>query len=653
MSGNRLKVYLFLLAILLNVIYLLPVLDSPYLGDDSWSESSVKGLVLLSDTNLLDVCWNAEKEFLKSGRWYPLAVYYHLMFYYLDQHLYKATVIFLIVVNILAFGYLVKVITSSDSAALTAIVLSPLFLQIRQYHDAILSYYCLMQVEFLFLVLSLICFARYLRESRTIFLLMSLLSYTVCLLTYEASYTFWILHALLAYLHFGRRSLRRIIGVTSPFLIAASINLGISLLVRAWSGMVYEGVSVNLSPTAWLQAFLKQVFAAVPLSYFFARGVEHSLEYARTYFMQDLIGICAFWAVLWGLVWHFAFGEDKPQTTDSPDPLIWIGLGLWIVPAIMVSFSVKYQNELRWGLAYLPVYLSSFGVIMIVVYASQRLYFAAVRLPGPGTMVALTVTTLLGVITCGITYNTNRAIIEKFNLTENYPRQVIENALRGRLMQNVPEGSVVLCSLPIRGWDSPAFYSMHSGSTVQVVRTAGFPHETQIGNSRVENAFACWEVAGASHCYDFRNSHAAAGCMQAQLEGVRWPALYRSISAAGAARQAFFLKYDALARGVGYAVSGRMVDLKADNHHISCVSADSVRVYVAFPFDYQKGSTMIAGNWIDRETYRTSGCFNFQENDLLPISEDPHGRLYELPQPPGGKLFEPASILATIAPRNR
>ena len=47
------------------------------------------------------------------------------------------------------------------------------------------------------------------------------------------------------------------------------------------------------------------------------------------------------------------------------------GVLYWFIPAMILMFSAKYQDELRLGFAYLPLYFQNFGLVIIVttVYA--------------------------------------------------------------------------------------------------------------------------------------------------------------------------------------------------------------------------------------------------------------------------------------------
>lgn len=658
-NRRTIMVYLTLLAILLNIITLLPVLDSPFLGDDSWRESLLPGTLSLSRVSLVENSWNTLKDFTKSGRWYPLVLYYHAVFYYLDRYTYKLLVIVLIIADIAAFAYFVKLVTHSNSVALICILLSPLFFQFRLYHDPILSYYFMMQLQLLLIFMSLVFFVVYRRGNSRKFLVLSVTAYTVCLLIYEAAYTYWIMHALVVYLcpRETDTSARKIVESVSPFVAVVLLNLGITLLVRAKFGCHYEGVGLNLAFGACSKTFLKQISAALPLSYFITAGkFGYWFEYCRQYFITEILGICVFWVILWWAAADFfrrqprgfANNSNSADIRDTVRCMVVLGLGLWILPSLLVALSGKYQLELTWGLGYLPVYLSEFGAIMLVVAMVVSLYHwvrdshNAARNFVVGTVAAI------GCVVLAVNYGFNRIVIQGYNSDGYYQRQLVESALRCGLMRTVPNESDLICGLPIRGWNSPAFYRMHAGLTLQVVAPSGFPRDEELGNSRIEQAFAGYEIEGARGVYDFKGPQKDADFVsgyRVKFIGLGRPILVKMFEKKNESRKVFFLKYEAQSKGLGYAVLAEVCRLKADNGAILSVSSDRIYIYVGVPFGYKYSKILITGSWIDNSLL-PGGSLQFTDSDLQLIGADAHGRLYSVPQSLMRKYIDPLSVIA-------
>ena len=638
MSRRNLFVGLVVFVALVNVVSLLPLLNSPYLGDDAWCESTLKGLVELSGISLPSLCWNVVIDYVRDGRWYPAIVYYYPVFYYLDRYLYKVATLLFILSNIGAFGFFVYLTTSSRSAGLISALLPPLFFQLRFYHDPMLSYYFLMQVEFLLIVLSLILFTLYLRKERKGYLLGSLATYALSMLVYEAFYGFWVMHVIIAYFHFGTSQVRKIARAVVPFFLLFILNACMILVIRHAFVIHYEGIQLNLVFKDWLLAFLKQVVAAVPLSYFLLTDAfSDTLAYASEYFANDVFSMVCLWTLAWVFAGLYCSAARGARASINLKPLILLGLGFWILPAPIVTLSAKYQKELTWGLGYLPVYVSCFGLMMLATFAVMQVY---VGLHGLGNKVRVGILAGIGTvvcIVCAINYNNNRVVIRAYNFGEHYHRELIEQAMENGLMQGVPDGSHVICGGPVRSWDSPAFFKMHSGLALQVTRPEGFSCDVHLGVTRPEQAFAAYQVPGSPHTYRF-SKRGNGKCFllnyKAAFEGFEGPILTAVESPAPdtKSRQAFFLKYEAQGQGLGYAVLGRLVTLKADNKNIAALASDRLYIYVGIPLGYPYRGICVSGSWADPSFVRPPRSFQITEKDLKMIQEDSHGKVFKLPR---------------------
>ncbi len=113
-------------------------------------------------------------------------------------------------------------------------------------------------------------------------------------------------------------------------------------------------------------------------------------------------------------------------------------------------------------------------------------------------------------------------------------------------------------------------------------------------------------------------------------------------------RLVFFLKYEARSPGLGYAVLGRLVSLKADNAEISALASDRVYIYVGIPLGYPYRGICVAGTWADRDFFRSSKSFQFTEKDLELIQSDAQGKLFKLPRERMAREVDPRSIVVTM-----
>jgi hypothetical protein len=655
LSRSRVGAYLILLALLLNLTNLLPVLQSPFLGDDAWRESCIRGVASLTNTTLGEISWSATKDFIRDGRWYPLVVYYYATFYYLDLFSYKATEVGFVLINILIFSYLVQLVARRKSFFLMTLLVAPIVFQFRFYHDPILSYYYLMQLEFLLLNASLIFFIWFLGNYRRVNLILSIVLFTLALLVYEAFYSFFAMYALVAYTQLGSNQKKLIIKFTAPFFLVALVNVGITLVIRAYFHTSYEGTTLSLQFWPWFTAFCKQVLASVPLSYFYSFGrSDQLLGYIEEHLLSQVLVITAFWMTLWCFAWDFTSREESKVRGERLKDLGIVGLGFWILPAILVTLSAKYQRELKWGLGYLPVYVSSFGLLMLLMMVMASMDGALKRMKRFSRRTLVIATALLGGTLVGLNFTHNNIVVQGYNDAEHYHWSLMKEALEEGLMKGLEEGSFIVFGPPVRSWDEAAFYRMYSGLTLQVVKPPGFEMDNLLGSNSYKAAFQDYLIDSGSPCvYDFMRSTVPktkfAG-YSAEFEGTQGVVVRRNVKPNNDVYRpnVFFVKYEAEARDLGYVALAHLTKLKTvDEIQVSAV-ADSIRIYVRTPERKANNRILISGNWIDPVSMKITGALLLGEKDLSLVAAGNKGKILEFPRALVEKGVDPNSIVATL-----
>lgn len=645
------SLWLLLLVITVNAIALAPVLKSPYLGDDSWRESTLSGIARLTGTDLLSLSWNTVEDFTRSGRWYPLVIYYYPIFYYLDHFQYKFLIVCLVLLNVLLFGWLARSITSSTGWGLAAMALSPFVVQLRFYHDPVMSYYGLMQIEFALLVLSIGWFLSYLRGASRVVLVGSIVCYAACLLIYEAFYLFWLVHVLVALVYFGWQRVRDVARTSAPFFLVTLANGLIAAFVRTTNSVYYEGVDARFAPVDWVRTSAEQVFSAVPFSYVLASdAIRNAREAAVVPSAWSALVVGAIWIGVWWFVWRRANAEESGGPASRARVLLLVGLAFWVLPAPIVALSAKYQKELTWGLGYLPAYVSGFGVIMVALAGLWSVSPWLGKSTTPLSRVAAVGVTVIGGVLCGLNYANNWTVADRYNFVEHRPRKLIEDALAAGLLRSVPDGSVLVCDEPLRGWDNPAFFCQHTGLTLQVVKQPGFWFDPELGNSTISSALRGF-VQRAPGIYDFsapENSGSVFAGYKIRFEGRGWP-LLSPVTAppeVNKERSVFLLSYRVGSDGAGIAVLARLAALKADEDRLVAASADRVWIYVARS-EKRAGESacVVTGSWNDG-AFSDFGSFTFPERQLKLLASKETGRLFVIPEQLMKHRVDPRSIAA-------
>lgn len=167
-------IYLGLCSLALCVFMLSPILNSGFFGDDA-KNSFINGDVAYGHLNLLQFILSSIKSWMYIGRFFPLAtVNTILLFTFINNLvLYKLLTIIFIIVNILIFGYLIRLMTDSTSVKLLAVLLIPIFFQSRMFHDPIMSFAWLLQIVFFYTAVSLISLIIYLKNGKRGYLILS------------------------------------------------------------------------------------------------------------------------------------------------------------------------------------------------------------------------------------------------------------------------------------------------------------------------------------------------------------------------------------------------------------------------------------------------------------------------------------------------
>jgi len=642
---------LIICAVAINAINLLPVADSPYLGDDSWRESCLNGMLDLTGSGFLDICWLSVVDSIKAGRWYPLVFYYYALFRFLDLYSYKVLTILLVICNVILFGVFVRMITRSMAAALVSLLLCPMVFQHRLYHDPILGYYCLMQVEFLLIIGSLILFCLYLEGRSRLFQLLSVSLFVLSLLVYEAFHLFCIMYFVIALVPTGNA--RRALAASAPFLATALINAIIIVVIRYSFNVHYDGITAVLDPHAWLAALAKQVVAALPLSYFVTADQSSSLmEFAKSYISNDLFILLACWSIFWCMCAEYSTREKVVLNTRQVVLIMLIAVGFLIVPAILVSASAKYQRELTWGLGYLPVYVSAFGVTLFLTLLVSLLG-PAMRSRGRGYWISfVALTSLLGAVVSGITYANNRMVIHLYNCSEHHHRALVEKGMRSGLFSGVPAGSYLICGNPVRSWDSPSFFREHSGLSLQVIRPAGFAFDGELGIASLQEACGGEEWTLSTRASKGMN-YGSGGASRYEVGFVgAQSAVVRRVAASGSAKEStpfFFLKYEAHAEGLGFAVLGRVTRIKNRLGASPLMAADKIRIYVGIPMGLPHNKIVVTGRWLDQRTMQFMEAFRLTDEDLTKSSSDDFGKIVEVQPSSWPRCIDPRSVTVTVS----
>lgn len=629
MINNRIAINLAITELFLAILMLLPVITSGFVSDDSFN-SFMKGTHLYSHITLHESILNAIRGWLAIGRFVPLNLAYGFSFSTFINNLiiYKILIMIFIIINILTFCYFLKLVTGSTSLSVLSILIAPLFFQIRDYHDPILSFDILLPLVFLITLLSLISTAIYTHNMRKRYLLLSLILYLLGILTYEITYPFFILHFLIIYSQSFNKGTNYALRLSMPFLSLSILCISIPIILRLYldipltGGSEYttfgSGYIPNLSVSNYVITLTKQITAAIPLSFSI---VHYVVNPSRIFSDLDLLfsaipmSIAAAYFFLYLLISKKIIDEihEQRKSQFNVKHLSIFGLALLILPGILVSSSPKYQRELTWGTGYIPVYISYFGLLILTLCFIYYIYDKYLNNEKLILLISLTFSIVFS-ITGSLTYTSNVNTIEDLNHYWLYPRIIIEDGLKDGLFKFVPNNSILLPddNYP---WEQPGFYLMHSGVRLQYIGCPLPVFSNGYLSKLPESALT--GIYQDKYSYIFSDSD-----------------------------EVFYLRYFAQTRNEGYAVLGKVKGLLASNKILDNVTSKHTYIYVHHANNLFQANNISVGGFWSREG--PSQKFLLDEGEMSLISRGSTWKLFSIDS--GNRTIDMRSLYVDIVP---
>jgi len=429
------------LALVAAALILAPVLATGFYGDDA-SDANLNGALALRHASVLQATMATAALWVEAnGRLFPAYVAEKYAVFHLLPGVvaYKLFLYLLTLATIGVFMAFLRRIGAGGLAALAGFFVA-LGLQMRGYHDALYAYNGMIQIMLIVLFASLWCWRVFLERGGAGWAIAAVALYAGNCLTYEFSYLFFPLYALVSPATTPRALLR----AAGPFAAITALAAVTAALLRAHAAIAPSSAySIGPSPLDYATTLLKQLAAALPLSYY---AWNPSGIFPAPPHLFDGFGRYAFdwWAALFCAVVAYvlvrAVAEDEAAGRHWPlRRLLWLGVGLWLLPAPLVALSVKYQRELQWGIGYLPVLIEAFGAALVLTVATAALLRAVV----PRTRVAAVAALAL---LCGfagaITLADNQRLAREL-LPWRVSRAVVGAALERGVIAAEPDGTTV------------------------------------------------------------------------------------------------------------------------------------------------------------------------------------------------------------------
>jgi hypothetical protein len=439
-----------IILIVFACLLLTPFLYTGFYFDDSinslirsWGESQDAGAWESMKPALVD-------RFVRAGRLYPVGqIIGYSLWYYLFHNLlvYRFFQLALVLVNMIQLMDVMGRIPGGRNYRGLVWLLLPALFQLRSMHDPISSYQALFQNIFLFGFGAIQAYQRYQQGSRMAWLVVSSVLFLVSLLTYEVALVFLPLFVWLAWC--ARKEKGLTLKAVIPHVVLATLYLIAVFIIRYKSSLVYDGTRISLSPRL-VVTYLSQLSAAFPLSY---AVFGHSGNFPLSALWKPpFLSVATFTVMFVGVFLSSRFLGSEHKWRDAPDshevrPLLGFALILLLVPPVFVALSERYQDMIkRPGIGYLPVYISYFGMAILLAIGCNRF----VRRDNMGVK-KMAVILAFGLVV-GLNFAANRLVVERMNAFWRYPRDLVERAGVVGLFKGLPDRALVLIPERYHSW---------------------------------------------------------------------------------------------------------------------------------------------------------------------------------------------------------
>lgn len=442
------------------ILFLLPFFTTGFHYDD-WFNSLIPYQLDFEGKSLWSYIRSWIQLWWSRGRFYPLGqILLYPVWNFIGAHAlsYRLYQMGLVALNLVLFSKLLIKTGVSRTQRLVACSLVLGLFQMRKYHDPITGYTGLLQLCFLFIVGTVYAYKQFEVSKSTKHFILCLGLFLGGIWTYELCYIALLLVAFLR--------ARTEKNLFRALLLLTASSLLLTLWLRLSHGVGYEGVKTSLSPKIFL-TYLWQTTSALPFTYliFGRSGFFHLFTFfdAPMLSFTTFLAACVF--VAYWHIWTDAHAQDlaknQPLWNIHYSWLTHFGLGLWLLPGLTIAIVEKYQREIaRPGHAYLPVYISYFGLAVLLSGPLARWIERGTKERRAATAV------ILGLLFT-LQFGANRVAAQAMNMVWKYPRELIEGANRTGLFANVPEGATILGNQGF-DWTEPLFFKMLTGKNFKL-----------------------------------------------------------------------------------------------------------------------------------------------------------------------------------------
>jgi hypothetical protein len=410
-----------------------PILRSALQGDDIPNSMRSASLSFTSETRWAFIGRSIREWLTNQGRFFPVSAIENV-FLFSTVHsvaLYKVIQLIFVVLVLVCVGILISRVMGQGTMFPLAVVITAACVQTRNWYDPTFGFGLLLQsVSIKVLGSAFLLFKACSGSRRARWILASVSIWILALLQYEVVITLLPTIVIVAIVASDQPYLRRVL-FCLPHIVVSVLVVCASQIMRTGK-IPAPAYSIDTAPKQFFLTYAKQLSGSLPLGpNIFGIGSPFGEDQILTWTLVAFLAL----GVLTVAVTR-RLGRKGGVNKRLSLAIFLIGLNFVLGPGIPTSLSVRWQQELGWGYAYLPVFLQYLGVGMVLTACLGLL--ASMRGARYLTSAALAIVLLAG-------FNHANLLQENVNLQQagRVARDLYELAVREGLYHGVPDESVV------------------------------------------------------------------------------------------------------------------------------------------------------------------------------------------------------------------
>lgn len=445
-----------------SIIILWPILGSPFSGDDTFDSMVPMQLKYSGQSSWSFIDGYVSNWSLKEGRFFPVAAVTGTFghYFFTGRVEYKIAQLIVVLIALFVFVLFVSKLFKNFFAGVLAVLILNTCLQMRVQYDPLFQFS--LQQPFLMTVISgsLLFFICGVRSDKYWKLIISAGLYCLALLTYESALLIWPIFVLLIFIERPKKFIKIALISATPALV-----VGLNLVrLRSKVSTTSAGYTSNFEFARLAKTFAKQAIGSLPMSYSELRTPPFLLSFPEhlhfgSFWWLISVGLSMLLAVL-------VFPRIVSTSHRLNIGIALVGLVLWLVPALVVAQTVRWQNELVLGNAYITWFQGSFGFTLIAIGILLECKMFLAKFPKAVSICGISVFALfIGVATSSVVTNNPRAVAQ-FNPGYLWPRETFESAIELGVFDEVSAKDPVL-ALGAEWWLNAPFVSWWGGPRIE------------------------------------------------------------------------------------------------------------------------------------------------------------------------------------------